>query len=74
MKIIRTALALALLVGGCTSSPPVKKNWEWVGAGPEPREGKLLEQYSVCSGAEPNDANTLNLCMGAAGWIERRRE
>ena len=74
MNIIRAALMLALLLAGCTSAPPVKRNWEWVGAGPEPGEGKLLEQYSVCSGAEPASENTLNLCMGAAGWIQRQRD
>ncbi len=72
MKFIRGLLTLALLLAGCTAAAPVKKNWEWVRGGPEPGEAKLLEQYSVCSGMEPGDENTINLCMGGAGWVRRR--
>ena len=75
MKLIRAASALAMLpalvLAGCVGATPVKKNWEWVGAGPEPMEGKLLEQYSICSGVEPGNENTINLCMGDAGWLRR---
>ena len=72
MHTIRIALALVLLCAGCVGATPVKKNWEWVGGGPEPGEAKLLEQYSVCSGVEPGNENTINLCMGEAGWVRRR--
>jgi len=68
------ALAASGVLLACVAAPPVKKNWEWVGSGPEPREGKLLEQYSVCSGIEPQGENTINLCMGRAGWVRRRAE
>jgi hypothetical protein len=75
---LRTTGLLALIASGvllaCVGAPPVKKNWEWVGTGPEPSEGKLLEQYSVCSGIEPQGENTINLCMGRAGWVRRRAE
>jgi len=72
VNVIRAPLLLALLLAGCVGATPVKRNWEWVGSGAEPREGKLLEQYSVCSGVEPGNENTINLCMGEAGWIRRR--
>ena len=74
MILVRTVLLLALLLAGCVGATPVKKNWEWVGSGPEPREGKLLEQYSVCSGIDPGNENTINLCMGQAGWLQRRSD
>jgi hypothetical protein len=74
MNFVRAVLLLALLLAGCVGATPVKKNWEWVGAGPEPREGKLLEQYSVCSGVDPGNENAINLCMGDAGWLRRRTD
>lgn len=68
----RAWLPIVVLIFGCVGATPVKKNWEWVGSGPAPGEAKLLEQYSVCSGVDPGNENTINLCMGDAGWVHRR--
>ena len=68
MKTIVTGLALIGLLAGCAT----KREWQWVGGGPEPGEAKLLEQYSVCSGVEPDTEINITICMSENGWVPRR--
>ena len=68
MKRVLIGVALIGLLAGCAT----RRDWEWVRGGPEPSRAKLLEQYSVCSGVEPDTEINITICMSEHGWLPRR--